>query len=92
MATKSLLLITTDSPDKKIENSELGRTIRFVTEQLPEKQKMVFILRDIQGLKSLEVQEILNLSETSVKSNLYIARQFLRKKLTGILNYERAQQ
>lgn len=92
LATKSLLLITTDSPDKKIENRELGRTIRLVTEQLPEKQKMVFILRDIQGLKSIEVQEILDLSETSVKSNLYIARQFLRKKLTEILNYERAQQ
>lgn len=91
LATKSLHLITSDSPDKTIENNDLGRSIQLVTEQLPEKQKMVFTLRDIQGLKSFEVQEILDLSENSVKSNLYIARQFLRKKLTEILNYERVQ-
>jgi DNA-directed RNA polymerase specialized sigma24 family protein len=42
---------------------------------------MVFVLRDIQGLDSEEVQHILAMSDTSVKSNLYHARATIREKL-----------
>jgi len=41
---------------------------------LSEKQRMIFVLRDLQEMDSLEVQEILEISETTVKSNLYHAR------------------
>ena len=74
---------------KKLENDNLAFLIHGITNQLPEKQKLVFILRDMQELSSAEVQDVMNLSENSVKSNLYIARRFVRQKLTQIINYER---
>jgi RNA polymerase sigma-70 factor, ECF subfamily len=70
---------------KEVDNEETARLITWLAEGLPEKQKMVFILRDLQGMDSPEVQQILNLSETSVKSNLYYARITIREKLLRIL-------
>jgi RNA polymerase sigma-70 factor (ECF subfamily) len=74
-----------DFTEKEIDNKETAELIRFIAEGLPEKQQMVFILRDLEGIDSLEVRQILNLSETSVKSNLYHARQAIREKLLKAL-------
>ena len=70
---------------KEINDKETAILIRWLAQGLPEKQQMVFILRDLQGFKSEEVQKILNLSETMVKSNLYHARIAIREKLTKAL-------
>ena len=70
-----------DSMQTEVDNKETAKLIGWISEGLPEKQKMVFILRDLQGIDSPEVQQILNLSETSVKSNLYHARKTIREKL-----------
>ena len=70
-----------DTIDQQSENSELAEIIRWLSAGLPEKQQLVFIMRDIQGMESDEVQEILGMSETSVKSNLYHARISIREKL-----------
>ena len=73
----------------QFENRELGQIINLVSEGLPEKQRLVFVLRDIQGFASDEVREILDLPENSIKSNLYHARKTIREKLTNIMDYER---
>ncbi len=56
---------------------------------LPEKQRMIFVLRDLQGMDSQEVQEILEISETTVKSNLYHARKTIKEKILTLMAYER---
>ena len=56
---------------------------------LPEKQRLVFVLRDLQEMDSREVQEILEISETMVKSNLYHARKTIKEKLLTLMAYER---
>jgi len=73
--------INLDITQKEDDNKETARLIMWLAEGLPEKQKIVFILRDLQGVDSSEVQQILNMSETSVKSNLYHARIAIREKL-----------
>ena len=87
--SESLFSIKRHGPDVQLENHELGNLITLISQGLPEKQKLVFILRDIQGFDSVEVEKILDMSHTSVKSNLYNARQLVRKKLSGLLAYER---
>lgn len=77
------------SGNKNHDNRELARLIQQIAERLPEKQRMVFVLRDIQGFGSVEVQEILELSETVVKSNLYHARKAVKEKLSKLMAYER---
>ena len=81
--------IDENSTQKKMDNQELAALISNLSEGLPEKQRMVFILRDIQGFKSIEVQEILEMPEDAVKSNLYYARKSVKEKLTRLMVYER---
>lgn len=69
-----------------LENKEYAGLIKWLSEGLPEKQKLVFILRDIQGMGSTEVQQILNMPGTSVKSNLHHARITIRQKLLNIID------
>jgi RNA polymerase sigma-70 factor (ECF subfamily) len=74
-----------DVTQTEIDNKETAQLICWMSQGLPEKQQMVFILRDLQGVDSSEVRQILNMSETSVKSNLYHARQAIREKLLKAL-------
>ena len=72
---------TEDNPGRMLDNAELATLIGTLTEELPPKQRMVFVLRDMQGLSIREVCDILHLSEGSVKTNLVYARKHLRGKL-----------
>jgi RNA polymerase sigma-70 factor (ECF subfamily) len=69
-------------PGAILEEHELNGLIRNWILTLPETQQLVFILRDMEGLPIRAVQDQTGLSESSVKSNLYIAR----KKLAAYLN------
>ena len=49
---------------------------------LPESLRIVFLLRDVEGLSIKETADALNLTETNVKTRLLRARMFLREKLS----------
>ena len=51
-------------------------------EQLPETLKVVFLLRDIEGLSTRETAEALELTESAVKTRLSRARFQLRELLS----------
>ena len=57
--------------------SELERAI----ERLSDEYRVIFVLRDIDGLSNEEVGKILNLSVPAVKSRLHRSRLMLRKRL-----------
>ena len=83
-----LTQVPTDNPDTKLNNKELGQMIKSISDTLPEKQRLVFVLRDLQGMSSDEAGEVLKLSATSIKSNLYFARKVIKERLQKILTYE----
>jgi RNA polymerase sigma-70 factor (ECF subfamily) len=63
--------------------NETREVIQKAVDQLPEKEKVVFILRDGEGLSTEKVSDILELTIPAVKSRLHRARLFLRKKLSS---------
>jgi RNA polymerase sigma-70 factor (ECF subfamily) len=79
-------LVSDQNPEREYTNAELGRLIETLTEKLPPKQKMIFELRDLQGLSIDEVCGILQISEASVKTNLVYARRHLREILKPYLS------
>lgn len=81
--------INEDHPERLLDNKITGDLIRLISDTLSEKQKLVFVLRDLEGLNPVEVSEILGLPENSIKSNLYLARKSIREKLQKIFLYER---
>jgi RNA polymerase sigma-70 factor (ECF subfamily) len=82
-------LLSRDQVNRQMDNREIGQLIRFLAEALPEKQRLVFVLRDLQGLDSKETQEILHETEVFVKSNLYQARKTIKEKLNRMMQFER---
>ena len=73
------------------ENMEKSMTIKDFThivsqlvEELNEKQRIVFTLRDLQDLSIEDVASITRMSKNSVKSNLYYARRNIRNKLENM--------
>jgi RNA polymerase sigma-70 factor (ECF subfamily) len=87
--SEKLEKISNPGTEEYLDNKETGQLIRIVCEELPEKQRLIFILRDLHGMESQEVESILDLPDTSVKSNLYLARKAIRERLSRLLAYER---
>ncbi len=71
-------------PAALYEADELRSLIQKWIPSLPETQQMVFILRDMDDLTIREVQDLTGLTESSIKSNLYLAR----KKLAVYLKHK----
>ena len=71
----------------RLENQEWVAMVRTMAEGLSNKQRLVFTLCQLEGLSSEEAQEITGLDARQVKSNLYAARQTIRKRLKA-LGYE----
>jgi len=80
---QSKLLDWSNTTDSLLFSNETKGVIEKAVSQLPEKEKVVFLLRDIEGLSTEKVSEVLELSIPAVKSRLHRARLFLRKKLSG---------
>ncbi|MEO0237672.1 MAG: RNA polymerase sigma factor [candidate division WOR-3 bacterium] len=68
-----------DYDEEKIEyDKKLAERLLF---ELPENQRIAFILSQREGKKYKEIAEILNVSEKAVESLVYRARENLREKL-----------
>ena len=72
---------TKDNADEVTARKELLRILEEAVQDLPDEYRPVFILRDIDGLTSKEVSNILKLSVPAVKSRLHRSRLILRRKL-----------
>lgn len=73
------------SPNKLTENSELKDVLDDAIQKLPHEYRIVFLLRDVEGLSTKETGEIVNLSVPAIKSRLHRARAFLRNELNNTL-------
>lgn len=72
----------TDIPDYKLLSLEGTQLIEKAIDELPEEYKIVFHMKDVEGLTSKEIAKVLNLSLPAVKSRVLRARLFLRDKLS----------
>jgi RNA polymerase sigma-70 factor (ECF subfamily) len=70
-------------PEEELMSLEALAQLDHAITSLPPNLRVVFILRDIQGLSTREVSEVLNLGESAVKTRLSRARLRLREDLTG---------
>jgi RNA polymerase sigma-70 factor, ECF subfamily len=70
-------------------NDELRVKMDNAILKLPDSYRLVFILRDIEGLSGEEAAKALNLSVTNIKVRLHRARVFLRNELHEYIRTER---
>jgi RNA polymerase sigma-70 factor (ECF subfamily) len=63
------------------EDAELVQLFEAVSGRLSEKQKAVFVLREMQDCETREIAEILGCGESTVRNHLFNARRILRKEM-----------
>jgi RNA polymerase sigma-70 factor (ECF subfamily) len=75
-------------PSEELLGDELSQVINDAILDLPEKYRVVLVLRDKEGFSTEEAAKILNLTPASIKVRLHRARLFLRDKLKGYFRNE----
>lgn len=75
------------SPHEKAEITESMQQVNRLIASLPEKQRQVMHLRDVEGYSYNEIVEIMEIDMNQVKVSLFRARSAVREKLTKINAY-----
>ncbi len=70
-------------PEDELLSNEGKKLLDAAIQTLPESLRLVFVLRDIEGLSIKETADTLELTETNVKTRLLRARMFLRERLSA---------
>jgi RNA polymerase sigma-70 factor, ECF subfamily len=73
------------SPEQLVQKREIQRLLDEALAGLDEKHRLVFLLRDVEGLSIKETSDALGLSEANTKVRLLRARLQLREQLTRTL-------
>ena len=74
-------------PYDQLVNNERMSIIHRLINELPEKQRLIMQLRDIEGESYKEIAKILKLTEEQVKVNLFRARQKVKQRYLEIDEY-----
>ncbi|UCG27138.1 MAG: RNA polymerase sigma factor [Bacteroidales bacterium] len=76
-----------DNPAKQTELKDAVNLVRRIINELPEQQRMIIQLRDIEGYTNDEITTILDISHNNLRVNLSRARQKIRENLLKTYNY-----
>ena len=71
------------SPDRLVEQRELGDRLGLALDELSDRQRLVVQLHEIEGFTTAEVAGMLEIAEPTVRWTLHAARKRLRVELAG---------
>jgi RNA polymerase sigma-70 factor (ECF subfamily) len=74
-----------ENPSLTVLDAELREHLEAALQQLPESLRVVFVLRELDGLSTEETAELLNLGQSAVKVRLHRARLRLRELLDSYM-------
>jgi len=72
-----------DTPAHTLMNKELATALENAIADLPEKYRLVFVLREVEDLSVKETADVLMLEESNIKVRLNRAKTMLRENLSG---------
>lgn len=75
-------------PDEKIELKDTVGRVKAIIDKLPELQRIIIQLRDIEGYEYEEIGKMLSIQTNSIRVNLSRARKKVRDELIKAHQYE----
>ena len=72
------LFATGPDAERKLNRAELQQVFLRLSAAMPERQRAVFVLRELEGLSTAEVAEALDVTASTVRNHLAQARRVLR--------------
>jgi RNA polymerase sigma-70 factor (ECF subfamily) len=82
LAQKEIAEYHTETPLNHLMNKELKDILENAILTLPEKYRLVFVMREIEDMSTSETMEVLNIGESNVKIRLNRAKEMLRNELS----------
>ena len=79
--------VDTSGPYDRLVNNERMKIIHRLIDELPEKQRLIMQLRDIEGESYKDIAKVLQLTDEQVKVNLFRARQKVKQRYIEIDEY-----
>jgi RNA polymerase sigma-70 factor (ECF subfamily) len=70
-------------PDREVERSELRSALSQALERLPDRQRLIVSLFEVDGHSTEEIAGMLNVSQVTIRWHLHQARRTLRELLKG---------
>jgi RNA polymerase sigma factor (sigma-70 family) len=70
-----------NTPEKTMMNKELKQVLESAISSLPEKYRIVFLMREVEQMSISETTHVLDISEGNVKARLSRAKEMLRNHL-----------
>ncbi|MBR1687869.1 MAG: sigma-70 family RNA polymerase sigma factor [Prevotella sp.] len=74
-------------PEEQAIQRDRIRLVRRLIDRLPEKQRSIMQLRDIEGKSYRDIAQLLSITEEQVKVNIFRARQSIKKEFTKTEQY-----
>lgn len=81
----TILIDWTQSPEAVLDEKEKEKLLYDLIQSLPATLRMVFLLRDVEGLSTADCALSLDITESACKVRLHRARLQLREKLSSFL-------
>lgn len=81
---RKLMLIPDDwqlNPEQKTVNDEMNTLLERAIDELPEKYRVVYMLREIEGMSMDQIAQCLDISESNAKVRLHRSRALLKEIL-----------
>jgi RNA polymerase sigma-70 factor (ECF subfamily) len=75
------------SLQRQVELNDSVNWVEKIIEELPEQQKIILQLRDIEQYEFKEISKMLDMNETAIRVSLSRARKTLRERLTKTHSY-----
>lgn len=72
---------------RKIEADDMKRAVEDIIRLLPEKQRTVIHMRDVEGCDFSEIAVVIGSDEAAVRMNLSRARKTVKEKLITVMGY-----
>jgi len=73
-------------PDRQLEEKELQKVLTQAISRLPEKLRMVLVLRDIEGMPYEDISQIISRPVGTVKSRINRARLMLKDEMAAYVH------
>ncbi|ADD68736.1 RNA polymerase, sigma-24 subunit, ECF subfamily [Denitrovibrio acetiphilus DSM 12809] len=70
-----------ESPEELVVKEELKRYVRHFVEALPDKLRVVVVLREMEDMSYDEIADLMNIPIGTVRSRLFNARQIIKDRL-----------
>ena len=81
---------SSQNPEELYEGVEVQHLLRSALQKLQPAVKIVFVLRDVEGFTTEETAEVLELTQSAVKTRLLRARLELRERLSKYFAAQRS--